>query len=290
MRFVATLLAWLVTTVALAIAVASGWAQHTIVDRDGYADFAASAARDPQLQQAMASLLTTEIVSFAADQGYGDLNPVLVGSVTSLYTQNAGFPGQFAQANRIAHGFLFTDAVQRDQQSGDRWLVDIAPMLTDPSLRESLGNLNLEVPETLNVPVTVPESSGLRPGQLRPLATWGPVVSVGAAVLTAVFALLTLASARSRGKAIGALGVSALVVGAAGWAGIEVGRTYVDDALAKTQGDVRSLAETMFGHAVGSLHQWLNLTLAAGAALVLLGVFVAMFGGMRKRTVSEPVR
>lgn len=290
MRFVATLLAWLVTTVALAIAVASGWAQHTIVDRDGYADFAASAARDPQLQQAMASLLTTEIVSFAADEGYGDLNPVLVSSVTTLYTQNAGFPGQFAQANRIAHGFLFTDTVQRDQQSGDRWLVDIAPMLTDPSLRESLGNLNLEVPETLNVPVTVPESSGLRPGQLRPLATWGPFVSIGAAVLTAVCALLTLASARSRGKAIGALGVSALVVGAAGWAGIEVGRTYVDDALAKTQGDVRALAETMFGHAVDSLHQWLNLTLAAGAALVLLGVFVAMFGGMRKRTVSEPVR
>ena len=59
----------------------------------------------------------------------------------------------------------------------------------------------------------------MRPGQLRQLATWGPWVSVGATILTGVFALLTLAAAGSRGKALAALGVSALLVGAAGWAG-----------------------------------------------------------------------
>ena len=99
MRFVATMLLWLVTTVALAAAIPTMWAQKNVVDANGYAAFAQSAAKDPKLQQAMASELTTQIVSLASDEGY-DLNPDLVRGVTTAYTQNAGFPGQFAQANR----------------------------------------------------------------------------------------------------------------------------------------------------------------------------------------------
>lgn len=290
MRFLAALLLWVLTTAALAVAVPAAWAQHTVIDRDGYADFAASAAREPQVQQAMASLLTNEIVSFAAENGYGNLNPDLVDSVTTGYTQNAGFPGQFAAVNRIAHTWMFTDTVQRDQTADDRWLVDISPMLKDPSLRDTLGNLNLEVPDTLNVPITIPDSSGLQPGQLRPLATWGPWVSVGAIILTGVLALLTLAAARSRTKAVVALGVSALIVGAAGWAGIEAGRRYVEDGLNKTEGDVRTIADVVVAHAIDSLHHWLNLTLAAGALLILLGLIAAMLGGLGRRRVIEPAR
>ena len=189
----------------------------------------------------MASELTTQI-TLRRRQRY-NLNTELVNGVTSAYTANSGFPGQFAQANRIAHRWMFTDSVQHDDGSDDRWLVDIAPMLNDSSLKQTLGNLNLDVPQTLTVPITVPDSSGLRPGQLRPLSTWGPWVSVGACVLTGIFALLTLATARSRGKALAALGVSALLVGAAGWAGVEVGRRYVDDALNRTAGDIRRVAE-----------------------------------------------
>jgi hypothetical protein len=282
-RFVAALLMWVLTTAALAVAVPTTWAQHTIVDPDGYADFAASAGRDPKLQEAMASLLTTQIVSFAADKGYGNLNPELVRSVTTSYTQNAGFPGQFAQANRIVHTWMFTDSIPHDQGSDDRWLIDVAPMLRDSSIQATLGSLNLHVPETLTVPIAVPDNSSLRPGQLRQFATWGPWVSVGAMVLTGVLALLTLAVARSRGKTLAALGVSALAVGAAGWAGIEVAQRYVDRALDQTIGDIRDVAQAMVGHAEGSLHQWLNLTLAAGGALVVFGVVVSMLGGLRKR-------
>ncbi|BBY27879.1 hypothetical protein [Mycolicibacterium sediminis] len=290
MRFLAALLLWVLTTVALAVAVPAAWAQHTIVDRDGYAEFAASAAREPQVQQAMATLLTNEIVSFAQENGYGDLNPDLVASVTTGYTQNAGFPGQFAAANRIAHTWMFTDTVQRDQTADDRWLVDIAPMLKDSSLRDTLGNVDLEVPDTLNVPITIPDSSGLRPGQLRSLATWGPWVSVGAIVVTGILALLTLAASRSRGRALVALGVSALIVGAAGWAGIEIGRRYAETALTKTQGEVRAIADVMIGHAIDSMHLWLNLVLAAGGVLVVLGVLAAMLGGLGRRRVTEPAR
>jgi hypothetical protein len=282
-RFLAALVLWVITTAALAVAVPATWAQHTIVDRDGYADFAASAARDPKLQEAMSSLLTSQIVSFAADNGYGNLNPELVHSVTTSYTQNAGFPGQFSQANRIVHTWMFTDSIQHDEGADDRWLIDVAPMLRDSSIQATLGNLNLQVPETLTVPITVPDNSSLRPGQLRQFATWGPWVSVGAWVLAGAFALFTLAAARSRGKALAALGVSAMLVGATGWAGIEVARSRIDQALNQTTGDVRRIAEAVVGQAEGSLHQWLNVTLAAGGVLVVLGVVVAMLGGLRRR-------
>jgi len=281
-RFVATVFLWLVTTVALAAAVPAMWAQKNIVDANGYAAFTQSAAKDPRLQQAMASELTTQIVSLASDKGY-DLNPDLVRGVTTAYTQNAGFPGQFAQANRIVHTWMFTDEIRRQEGTDDRWLIDIAPMLSDPSLRATLGNLNLGVPDTLTVPITVSDTSGMQPGQLRQLSRWGPWVSIGASVLTGVFALLTLAAARARGKALAALGISALLVGAAGWAGLEVGRRLIDQALNRTTGDIRQVADATVSHAESSLHQWLNLTLAAGGALVVLGVLVSMLGGLRRR-------
>jgi len=281
-RFVATVFLWLVTTVALAAAVPAMWAQKNIVDANGYAAFTQSAAKDPRLQQAMASELTTQIVSLASDKGY-DLNPDLVRGVTTAYTQNAGFPGQFAQANRIVHTWMFTDEIRRQEGTDDRWLIDIAPMLSDPSLRATLGNLNLGVPDTLTVPITVSDSSGMQPGQLGQLSRWGPWMSIGATVLTGVFALLTLAAARARGKALAALGISALLVGAAGWAGLEVARRLINQALNRTTGDIRQVADAMVGHAESSLHQWLNLTLAAGGALVALGVLVSMLGGLRRR-------
>jgi hypothetical protein len=281
-RFVATVFLWLVATVALAVAVPAMWAQKNVVDADGYAAFSQSAAKDPKLQQAMASELTTQIVSLAAKDGF-DLNSDLVRGVTTSYTQNAGFPGQFAQANRIVHTWMFTDQIRRQEGTDDRWLIDIAPMLSDPSLKATLGNLNLDVPATLTVPITVSDTSGMRPGQLRQLSTWGPWVSIGAAVLAGVLALLTLAAARARGKALAALGVSALIVGAAGWAGLEVARRFVDRALDRTTGDIRQVADAMVNHAEGGLHQWLNLTLAAGGALVVFGVLASMLGGLRRR-------
>jgi hypothetical protein len=279
-RFVATVFLWLVTTIALALAVPAAWAQKTIVDENGYSAFAASAAKDPKLQQAMANELTTQIASLGEHQGYA-LNSEVIHDVAAAYTGNAGFPGQFSQANRIAHRWMFTDSVQHGDAE-DQWLIDVAPMLSDPSFKATLGNLDLEVPDTLTVPITV-DSKNLRPGQLRQLSTWGPWVSVCATIMAAVFALLTLATARSRGKTLAALGVSALLVGAAGWAGVEVTRRYINKALDRTTGDIRQVADVMVNYAEGSLHQWLNLTLAAGGALVVFAVLVSMLGGLRRR-------
>ena len=280
MRFVAALLFWLLTTAALAATIPAAWAQKNVVDESGYASLAQQAARDPRLQSAMASELTDQLVTVASDSGDDVSTSLLSGAATS-YTRNSAFPGQFATANRIAHRWMFTDTVAQSDESG-RWEVDLSPMLSDSSFQQTLQDFGIAPPSTLSVPLTENAPDSLRPGQLRQLATWGPWASIGACVLTGIFALLTLATARSRGKALAALGVSALVVGAAGWAGLEVGRRYVDDALNRTTGDIRLVADVMVNQAEVSAHQWLNLTLVAGGVLVVFGIIVSMLGGLRR--------
>jgi hypothetical protein len=281
-RFVATMLLWIVATAALAIAVPTAWAQKTLVNEGGYAALAQKAAHAPQLQDAMAAELTTQVVAVAERRGY-HLNESLVRGVANAYTVSASFPGQFAQANRIAHRWMFNEPSGQSTGSQGRWQIDLAPMLSDTSFQPALNDWNIEVPSTLNVPVTANAPEGLRPGQLNNAASFGPWVALGAGVLTGVFALLTLAAARRRGKALASLGVSALLVGAAGWAAPEIGRRYVNDALDHTTGAVRTIADVMVAYAEGSLHQWLNLTLAVGGVLVVFGVVVTMLGSLRSR-------
>jgi hypothetical protein len=287
-RFLAVLVLWLLTTLALAVAVPATWAQHNLVDRNGYSALASSAAKDPALQQAMAAELTTQLMTLAANSGY-DVNEALFSGVARAYTSGDAFPGQFALANQVVHRWLFTDTVGHSDSSG-RWEIDLSPMLTDSSFQQTLADFGIKAPSSLQIPLTEDVSDSVRPGQLRAVAKWGPWVSVGAAVLAGAMALLTLAAARRRGKALVALGVSGLIVGAAGWAGIEVGRRRITRALDATTGDVRSVADAMVEHAIGSLHLWLNVTLAAGGAVVLLGALASMLGGLHEKTVSEPAR
>ncbi|KHO27854.1 hypothetical protein QQ44_03265 [Mycolicibacterium setense] len=280
MRFVMTLFLWVLTTILLAAAVPSAWVQKNIIDQQGYSAFAAAAAADPQLQQAVAGELTTQVQSLAARSG-SDVDSRQIRAVAGAYTAGSAFPGQFALANQVAHTWMFTDRLSRNENGS--WVIDLAPMLSDASFRETLSGFGVEVPQTLTVPIASSAPDSLRPGILRPLAVWGPWVSIGVTVLAGVLALFTLAAARSRGKALAALGISALLVGAAGWAGLEAGRRYLNEALNHTSGDIRQIADAMAGHAIGSLHQWLNLTLAAGGGLVVFGIVVALLGGLRRR-------
>jgi hypothetical protein len=282
MRAVLTALLWLLTTVALAVALPAAWAEKNLVDVDGYSAFMAGAASDPALQRAVAGELTTQIV----DLGYSG-NESTIALVASSYTASSSFPGQFAEANRLAHRWMFTDLVSSETDAQGRWVIDLAPMLRDSTFAETLTRFNISVPEQLPVPLTQNTPDSLRPGQLRPVAAWAPWVSGGAAVLTAVFALLMLVSARSKGRGLAALGVSGLLVGAAGWAGLEVGRRRVASELADSSGDIRQIADSLLRHGIDSLHQWLNLALAVGGGLVVLGVILALLGGMR-RTVRTP--
>jgi uncharacterized protein involved in exopolysaccharide biosynthesis len=67
-------------------------------------------------------------------------------------------------------------------------------------------------------------------------------------------------------------------------------RGRIDDALNRTTGNVRTIADAMVNHAEASLHQSLNWTLAAGGALVVIGIIVALLGALRQRerTITTP--
>jgi hypothetical protein len=240
---------------------------------------ARTAASDPSLQAAVASELATRAMVLINERGY-HVDSSEVHDVAAGYTAGPDFPPQFADASRLVHSWMFTGA---DAQSeGDQWVVDLADMLNDSAFAPMLARYNVRVPEKVRVPVTVSTSKVLQPAELRPLATWGPWVSVIAAVLTGIGALLTLAAARSRGRTLAGLGISALLVGAAGWVAIELARRRINDALNLNTGDIRRIADVMVGQAESSLHHWLDLTLAAGGVLVGLGVAAAVLGSMRK--------
>ena len=286
MRFAGTVVSWLVTTVALAVAIPAVWLQLNIVNEGGYAALAQNAAGDPALQSAMTAELTTRAIALIAARGWGryPVDSSQVHDVASAFTAGREFPPLFAQANRAAHAWLCTGP--RPGQNDNQWVLDVAPMLRDASFQQVLSSHDVTVPADLTVPVTVSLPStfrSLRQGELSRLAKWGPWVTIGATALSGLFALLTLAAARRRGKALTGLGVSALLVGAAGWAGVEIGGRYINDALNRTTGDIRRIAEVMVAHAEAGLRHWLDLTLVAGAVLVGLGVLAAVAGGLRKK-------
>ena len=264
--------------VVLAVAIPAAWLQRNVVSEGGYAALAQKAAGIRRCSPPGGRTDQPRDGAHRRPQrGRQPADSAQVHGRRRIHRRPA-FPVLFAQANRAAHRWLFIDRRGPDGS----WVVDVAPMLKEASMQRILSSHNAKVPATLTVPLTasVPRAAA---GTAEPVATWGPWVSIGAVALSAVCAVLTLAAARRRGKALTSLGVSALLVGAGGWAGIEIAGRYVNDALNRTTGDIRRIAEVMVGHAEASLHQWLNLTLLAGAALVIGGVVVAMLGSLGKK-------
>ncbi|MDA0251743.1 MAG: hypothetical protein O2892_08900 [Actinomycetota bacterium] len=277
MRSAATVLMWLITTLLLAAAVPAVWAQQHLVDRDGYSALAQRAAADPELQAAMAGELTAQVGRLASG-----VDSSVVSRIAAAYTSGSAFPAQFAQANGFAHRWLFTTAIPSTLDPQGRWVIDLAPMLSDVAFVQTLNDYNVAVPDSLPIPLTDEAPAFLRPGALRAVGLWGPWISIGLAVLTGAAALLTLFAARSRGRALAALGVSGLLVGGAGWAAIEFAQRYLRDALNNTSGTARRVADVMVATAQDSMHQWLNVTLVVGGGLVIVGVIVSLLGGLAR--------
>ena len=286
-RSAATGLMWLISTVLLAAALPAMWVQANIVDRGGYSALAQRAAGDPQLQSAIATELTAQVgrLSPAADS-------TVVSAIAKTYTASSSFPPQFAQAADFAHRWLFTDSIGSGVGSGvdqqGRWVIDFAPMLSDSAFAQTLRDYSITVPTAWPIPFTDTAPAALRPGSLRSYGMWMPWVGWGLAALATAAALLTLYVAARRGKALAALGVSALLVGAAGWGAIEFGRRYIQAALDdNTSGNLRRVADVMVTAAQSSMHQWLNLTLVIGGGLVIVGVIVSLLASLSKHPVQK---
>jgi hypothetical protein len=272
---VAVVLMWFVTTALLAVAVPAVWAQQNLVDGAGYAALAQKAAADPELQSAMATELTTRVGLLGSG-----VDSTIVSRIAAAYTASTVFPGQFAIANGFAHRWLFTDTVASSVDPQGRWVIDLAPMLSDAAFSQTLRDYNITVGSAVPMPLTDSAPAELRPGALREIGMWAPWVSMGVAVLAAASALLTIYLARNRGRILAALGISALIVGAAGWAAIEFAQRRVRDALNQTSGNLRTVADVMVATVEDSMHQWLNVTLIVGGGLVIVGVIVGLLSSL----------
>lgn len=277
MRSAATVLMWVITTVLLAVALPAAWAQLHVVDRAGYSGLARQAAANPELQSAMAAELTAQVGRLSASA-----DSTVVGPISRAYTASSDFPVQFGQANAFAHRWLFTDTVGSDLDAQGRWVIDFAPMLSDVAFTQTLSDYSISVPSAVPIPLTDGAPAALRPGALRDVGLWWPWATVGIGVLAACSALLMLYAAPGRGRALAALGVSALLVGGTGWGAIEFGQRYLNHALNETSGTVRTVADVMVATAQASMHQWLTVTLIAGGGLVVVGVIVSLLSGLTR--------
>jgi hypothetical protein len=274
-RLLTAALFWLLTTATLAVTLPTAWVQCNLIDAEGYARLAQRAAAQPALQAAVAAELTSQTVRLIRAQGF-PLDPSPVREAAAEYTAGPSFPRQFVQLNSDGHDWLLSGA-----DTGP-WEIDVVPMLRDKALAQLLSDYHIALPASMTIPLTPTSTEVARPGGLHRLAVWGPWLSLVLVALTGLCAVLTLAAARHRGRALASLGVSGLLVGAAGWSGIEVARRYLNQVLNQATGDIRRIADVVVDLAEDSLHLWLNLTLAAGAVLVLVGVAVALLGGWRK--------
>ena len=161
-------------------------------------------------------------------------------------------------------------------------------MLSDSAFAQTLRDYSITVPTAWPIPITDTAPAALAPGSLQSYGMWMPWVGWGLAALTAAAALLTLYVAARRGKTLAALGVSALLVGAAGWGAIEFGRRYTRAALDdNTSGNLRRVADGMVSTAQNSMHQWLNLTLVIGGGLVIVGVIVSLLASLSKHPMQK---
>lgn len=286
-RVTATFLMWVLTTILLTAAVPAMWAQQHLVSRTGYAALAQRAAADPALQSSMATELTAQVGRLG-----GGVDDTLVNGIARTYTASSSFPAQFGQANAFAHRWLFTDSVGSSVDAQGRWVIDIGPMLSDAAFAQTLRDYNIQVPESVPIPLTDNAPAALRPGVLSAYGTWAPAVSGGLVAVAAGAALLTLFAARRRGKALAALGVSALVAAGAGWVGMVYAQRRMSAAM-PAEVSLRAVADAMVAAARASLGEWLTVTAAIGGGVVIVGVIASLLGGVdasRRGRPQHPVQ
>jgi len=82
---------------------------------------------------------------------HGHVDSTQVHAVAAGYTAGPDFPAQFADANRLAHDWMFTGAHTRPE--GNEWVVDLSGMLKDSAFEQLLSSHNVTVPDTVRVPV-----------------------------------------------------------------------------------------------------------------------------------------
>lgn len=279
MRSLTTLLAWLITTVMLAVAVPATWMQHNLVEDDGFAALSQRAAQNPVLQTAVAGELASQAVWLIRERGFNVDYP-RVRDIATAYTASPAFPPRFARVMAGVHRNMFAE------NGSDEWDIDLAAMLDDREFRPTMTDYDVQEPSALTAPVVVSAPEALRSGQLRLLADWSRRVGLGAGALAGLGALLTLAVARRRGLALAGLGVSGLLAAGIGGVGAAVVHRQLTAVLGaslnNTEATIRKIADVMVATGVNDLQHWLSLTAVAGAAVTVSGLAVMLLGRRRK--------
>ena len=222
-----SLLLWILTTVALAVAVPATWAQHTVVDQTGYSGFDVGRKAIPRSSRRWRRPLTTQLMALSANSGY-DLNAELFAASPRAYTRKRGIsrpvrprePGcPPLDVHRHRRSVRFVRSL------GDRSVADAGGQLDTATLCD----FNFQAPKTLEVPLTEPTSrSHFAQASCGTFAKWGRGSVSARHVLDRRARAPDLGGRKRTRQSPCGLGALGLVVGAGGWAGSRSGQRYVD--------------------------------------------------------------
>ncbi|MFJ6696550.1 hypothetical protein ACIQM4_10805 [Streptomyces sp. NPDC091272] len=213
MRRFLPLLLLVLAALLVPVSAVAVWANAEIEDTGRYVDTMAPLAHDPEVQKAVSSRLTSEVVKQI------DLGPLqngaerLIGEAARSFTGTDAYATAWDTVSRVTHD-AFADALAADKGSGDSVTLDLAPVTAE--VKEQLQENG--IPLAGRIPVVHTDITLLRTDQLDtwrtayhlliPAARWLvplTVVLIAAAILLAV---------RGRRLLITALAGLALVAGA----------------------------------------------------------------------------
>lgn len=293
------LITGILTVLVTVVAGLAFWADQMVNDTDRYVDTVAPLAQDAEVRQAVAYLVSQEVLAELdlpglSAQGASELSQRwdLPSDVTDLIDGNAdelasaaeeqvvavigdvvespAFPGLWREANRVAHQEVLTRAADPDDDSltaaNGEVLLDLQPLVAAARAElVSRGLPGADLIQDVDRTVVIAQSDGLanvleRLVWVERAATWLPWVALGLAALT--FLVANRRSAAAAGIGLGVAGAALLTYAALGWGASRLGEgSGVADA-----------ATTLVDEILSEPRMILLILAGAGAALAVVGV------------------
>ena len=272
-----TFLSGVLTIVAMAaivLALPSVWMQLRLVDSAGFDATVAPMARNAQVQDYLATEITTQ---GAQATGVG-ISAGLVRPVAQAYTRSDQFPTDFADIVSQQHAWLFNEPAPGTNTSVMQ--LDITSMVNRVIAQQKL--INVTVPGPILVPLAN-GSNGLEAGRYHQVGQQITRIAYASVVIAVIAGLLALIIARRRGTVLAMLGLGAVASAAFAWA---VALYFSDrahtevDAAGHAAGDATNVVINALRD---DLQHVALIAGAIGAGVIVVGVVWRMLAGSSSR-------
>ncbi|GAC56964.1 hypothetical protein GOHSU_14_01310 [Gordonia hirsuta DSM 44140 = NBRC 16056] len=264
MRSLSAGLLVVIAAIAMVVALPSLWVSLNVVSPSGFADSAADAAEQPEVQEFFAQQISDEVASSTSVPLAGDI----VKPLAERYTRSQDFVTDFTLIARQQHDWLFTapgPGVSRHQME-----LDITPMVNNV-----LGKapIPVDVAQQVTVPV---DQNHLTAGSLEAPGKQVTVVGWVALVVAVLAGVLALTAGRNRAGVLAWLGVGAALAGLVGWVLSVVAVDQVSRSVTGSDAPTQTTVKVVTADVLDGLTRTSMIVGIVGVVVAVLGTFAAL--------------